>query len=235
MHKQQRYEEAEAAFREAIRAAPDDAESWATLGHVLTLQRKDYHEVVATFRKAIELDPEDPGTRTYLAKLLYLTDGDLTEALTHSQRSVQIQADNAAWLCTLATIHAALGDWPSARKTALAWMELDDADGFEHIWDDILGFFQEAVYSGFAQQALSLLDETGFRERWRPLREALAEITTGSDTYLNGIAPEIREPAREIAQRLRKQPKRCDFKKEEYMPMWVYLFWTTRQYPHRYP
>lgn len=42
--------------------------------------------------------------------------------------------------------------------------------------------------------ALSLLDETGQGERWRPLREALAAMVAGDPEQLLCVAPEVRVP-----------------------------------------
>lgn len=55
-----------------------------------------------------------------------------------------------------------------------------------------------SVCTGRAAEALALLDESPLAERWRPLREALAAAKEGSVRYLNGVAPEVLQPALEI-------------------------------------
>ena len=59
-------------------------------------------------------------------------------------------------------------------------------------------FFRDAVASGHAEDAVGLLDETDYGERWRPLREALQAIAEDDSSYLLRVAPEIRQPAEEI-------------------------------------
>ena len=59
----------------------------------------------------------------------------------------------------------------------------------------MLNLFKEAVQTNRAAEALRLLEETSYGERWRPLREALAAAAEGNSRYLNGVAPEVRQPA----------------------------------------
>jgi hypothetical protein len=68
----------------------------------------------------------------------------------------------------------------------------------ERNWPDIIRFFRDAVASGHAEDAVGLLDETDYGERWRPLREALQAIAEDDSSYLLRVAPEIRQPAEEI-------------------------------------
>jgi hypothetical protein len=75
-------------------------------------------------------------------------------------------------------------------------------DYHSKIWSDIVSFFKEAVKTGHAAEAVELLDEIGYEDRWRPLREALRAIGVGSDTPLLRIAPEIRQPAEELVAQL---------------------------------
>jgi hypothetical protein len=54
------------------------------------------------------------------------------------------------------------------------------------------------VKAGRAEEAVTLLDELGVGEKWRPLREALAAIAAGTSKYLRRVAPEVRQPAEQI-------------------------------------
>ena len=77
-----------------------------------------------------------------------------------------------------------------------------DEDYHSTIWSDIVIFFKEAVKTGHAAEAVELLDEIGYEDRWRPLREALRAIAVGSDASLLRVAPEIRQPAEELVAQL---------------------------------
>ncbi len=59
-------------------------------------------------------------------------------------------------------------------------------------------FFRDAVTTGRTAEAVALLDETEYGERWRPLREALHAIAGDDASYLLRVAPEVRQPAEEI-------------------------------------
>lgn len=60
-----------------------------------------------------------------------------------------------------------------------------------------------AVASNEAPAALAALDATpDLADRWRPLREALAAIDVGTRAHLTRVAPEIREPADQLIDRL---------------------------------
>src|SRR5262249_46776555 len=77
----------------------------------------------------------------------------------------------------------------------------DEAFHFD-MRSDIVPFFKEAVKTGHAADAVDLLDEIGYEDRWRPLREALRAIAAGNDAPLLRVAPEIRQPAEELVAQL---------------------------------
>ena len=62
-------------------------------------------------------------------------------------------------------------------------------------WPPLIGFFAAAARTGHAAEAVKLLDDPGAKDRWRPLREALAACAAGTRQYLRRVAPEIRRPA----------------------------------------
>ncbi len=64
-----RYPEAEAAFREAIRLDPANADAHGNLGIVLG-ELKRYREAEAAFREAIRLDPANADAQSALAWVL---------------------------------------------------------------------------------------------------------------------------------------------------------------------
>ncbi len=88
--------------------------------------------------------------------------------------------------------------WSEAEPHFRALLAKGDEEFFEENWQIMPIMFKEAVRTGRAVEALALLDESPLAERWRPLREALAAAKEGSVRYLNGVAPEVRQPALEI-------------------------------------
>lgn len=69
-------------------------------------------------------------------------------------------------------------------------------------WSYFLDLCQEIIASNKTKNLLELMDDTQARHHWRPLREAVAAILENSLTGLNGVAPEIRDPAIELVKRL---------------------------------
>lgn len=91
-----------------------------------------------------------------------------------------------------------LGDACSLARTAL---DEPSPEHLESIWDDLFGFFSEAVHARGAAKALQLLEELGLAERWLPLHAALAAARDG-ERALFGFAPEVRRPARALLARI---------------------------------
>ncbi len=67
-----RYEEAEAAYRQAITLDPKDAVPWNNLGHLLQYHLARYEEAEAAYRQAIALDPKDAFPWNNLGNLLQI-------------------------------------------------------------------------------------------------------------------------------------------------------------------
>jgi tetratricopeptide (TPR) repeat protein len=67
---QGKHEEAEAAFREAIRLEPAFPEAHRALGELLCYQRHDFDGAVAAFQEAVRLQPDDPANRCGLGNAL---------------------------------------------------------------------------------------------------------------------------------------------------------------------
>lgn len=89
-----RYEEAVAAFRKAVEAAPDSVTARIDLGSALG-QLGDSNAALAEFDKALELAPENP-TALFNAGVLRKLRGDLEGALEHLKLAARIEPDDAA-------------------------------------------------------------------------------------------------------------------------------------------
>lgn len=187
-----KYEEAEAAIRQAISLAPNDSGQWILLGKLLAYHLNRPDEAREAFRKAVELNENKAEYRQYLLNQ------DLDEAELHSRLSVVMDPDNLDFSCRAACIFIKRGEWDDAVIYARKFISEGDDEFHERNWPDIIGFFHDAVTSGHADEAVALLDETEYGERWRPLREALQAIAEDDSSHLLRVAPEIRRPAEEI-------------------------------------
>ncbi|MGH9841423.1 MAG: AAA family ATPase [Blastocatellia bacterium] len=87
---------------------------------------------------------------------------------------------------------------PVVERFQTQFIREGDDEFHETYWAEIIAFFRDAVATGHAAEAVALLDETEYGERWRPLREALRAIAGDDSSYLLRVAPEVRLPAEEI-------------------------------------
>jgi len=190
-----KFDKAEYALRKTLDINPDDAVCWIILCSLLErLERFD--ECEDTLREAINIKPTSSGYDS-LAWFLYKRKDKFVEAITFAQKSVELEYDLYA-VHTLATLLVANNQWPEAEPHLRALLAKGEEEFFERRWQDMLTLFKEAVCTGRTAEALVLLDESPLAERWRPLREALAAAAEGTSRYLNGVAPEVRQPALEI-------------------------------------
>jgi tetratricopeptide (TPR) repeat protein len=194
-----RHEEAEQALRKGIALNDSFPFLWANLGMVLKgLGRNE--EAEQAYRKSIELAPYLSELKSELAWFLLLDRGNYEAAETLAKDALD---DGAYGVLAATLMHR--GDWieaaEHAKRSILAVIDRD----VQGSWPRTLVFFREAVRAGKAREAANLLEEIGVAERWRPLREALEAIARGKDSYLRRVAPEVRQPARQILKQLREE------------------------------
>ncbi len=209
-----RFEEEIAIYDELLERYANDPETGLRQQCVQALHNKGFRlgqlnrsdEQIAAYHQAIEFGSQD--AINGLAWTIYKSGGDLHEAQKLARQAVSASPDDANPSHTLATILLAMANWTEAQAPLCLWLQHADARPQGDVWEDTLIAIHEAVHGGFTAQVLTLLDDQGLSERWRPLREALASLTAESPNYLNGIAPEVREAAEVIAQRLRETPVR---------------------------
>ncbi|WP_417913143.1 tetratricopeptide repeat protein [Candidatus Electronema sp. TJ] len=192
----ERFDEAETAYLKALEIKPDDAKCWYNFGFLLN-DLKRFDEAEAAYRKSLKIDPANSSRYNTLAWFFYERRDKFDEAIAFAQKSVELEYKLHA-VHTLTTLLVANKQWPEAEPHIRALLAKGDDEFFEENWPDMLTLFQEAVRTGRAAEALALLEESPLAERWRPLREALAAAKEGSVRYLNGVAPEVRQPALEI-------------------------------------
>ena len=107
-----RYDEAEAFFREALKARPDDPEAAAYLGQTL-LRRKKYDEAEGVFRRMLAVDPASSQARFGLGVLQYKQKryADAKENLLAAEKA---SPDDALIHYYLGLIHHELGEFEEA-------------------------------------------------------------------------------------------------------------------------
>jgi tetratricopeptide (TPR) repeat protein len=117
LEQQGRYPEAEAAWREVLKAHPSSAEAFAHMG-LLEARQEHYKEAVPLYRKALALNPAMPGLRLNLGLALFKS-GDLRDAIqvftllkTKSPNSPEVQRLNIL----IGMAHYGLGEYEQAAR-----------------------------------------------------------------------------------------------------------------------
>ncbi|MFT3720802.1 tetratricopeptide repeat protein [Pseudorhodoferax sp.] len=117
----QRYVPAEDAFRRAIAAAPDMAEGWEKLGHVLVKMQRD-DEAAEALDRALQLDPNRVEARIERSNL-HGRRGDLRAALADARRATELAPQEPRTWRGLA-FHSTAAQDP--RTAIAAYRRIDD-------------------------------------------------------------------------------------------------------------
>jgi Flp pilus assembly protein TadD len=104
--------EAEAAYREALGLAPDDARMHNNLGCVLHMQGR-LDAALASYRRALELDPAQPEAGQNYASIVR-DEGALEQAVAGYLRQTESNPNDAAALTNLANTYRELGRYAEA-------------------------------------------------------------------------------------------------------------------------
>jgi len=119
-------EGAEAAYREAIEADPDNASAHEALAAVLA-RRGAVSEAIGQYRQALRLEPDDPRAHHGMAQLL-LDAGRVAEAVEHLRRAIELAPDFAAAFKDLAVALERSGHLDEAADAAAGLIELRPDD-----------------------------------------------------------------------------------------------------------
>lgn len=125
----ERYEEAEAALREAVRKSPGFARAWSQLGRLL-LDRRDPTGAAEAFRRALGGEGEAAETWKLLG-YAYLLEGRLLEAETAYRRALALGPGDRETLVGLARVYLAREAHRDALAVAEELVRLDPLRG-EH-------------------------------------------------------------------------------------------------------
>ena len=121
--REERYEEAEQLFLQAVQIDPDLADAWNGLGWSRwnTGRAQGAREA---FERSAELDPKNPGALNGLGWAAKV-EGQPREAIRYWERAVDSAPHATAALAGLAATHLELGDDALAAKHAQAWLKRD--------------------------------------------------------------------------------------------------------------
>jgi tetratricopeptide (TPR) repeat protein len=123
LFEQQRHEQAEAEFRQAVLADPQDAYTRAMLALAVS-SRERHHEAEEIAGEALKLDPGHPFV--HYARAHVLADrNDPRRALESIREAVQLDPENADFRALEAQIHMNLRRWNEALNAAEAGLALD--------------------------------------------------------------------------------------------------------------
>src|SRR6266496_2444808 len=106
------YPRAEAAFRDAIRMAPDNPEYRAALGRILAAEQR-YGDAEAAFRDAIRMAPDNPEYRADLGRALAGL-GRYRDAEAACRDAIRMAPDNPEYRADLGWALAAAGQYDDA-------------------------------------------------------------------------------------------------------------------------
>ncbi len=205
-----RYDEAEAILREAIELNSNSAQLWDDLGNLLQYHLKRYDEAEIAYRNAVEISPKTDTALNSLAWFLFNVKKNNDEAEENARQAVALASDDVSILHTLACILVRQDKWEEAAPIARRFIVEGEEDFHARTWPEIITFFKEAAKTSHAPDAVKLLDDIGYEDRWRPLREALHAIAEGNDGPLLRVAPEIRLPAEELVAQLLPEGKKLE-------------------------
>jgi Flp pilus assembly protein TadD len=141
---QERWSEAEAEYREAVRIEPQEALWHNNLGVALAQQKK-YPEAEAEYRAAVRLQTEKALWRSNLARALS-QQSKYSEAEAEARKAVQIAPEEAALHSDLARLLLAQSKWLEGEGEYRVVIRLDPNKGQWHY--DLAGaLFQQAKYA----------------------------------------------------------------------------------------
>jgi Tfp pilus assembly protein PilF len=128
--KQERYAEAEAAYRQAIELKPDYALAYNNLGKVLHDQGR-VDEAIAEYQKAIQLDPKIAMAHANLGGALY-NKGRVDEAMTECQKALELDPKNAIAHNNLGLVLERKGRWDEGIAEYQQAIKLDPKFAIAH-------------------------------------------------------------------------------------------------------
>ncbi len=193
-----KYEEAENAFLQAIKLKPDLTGAHIQLIELLLGLPGRQEDALNLAEKIITSRPEDPSLLNAIARTVYRhgTSSSLPRAETWARRAVAISPDNLNMQRTLACILAILGNGKEALEYSNRYIQ--DANLVERSIEDAIELFVALAATGYAKEALGILENAPSRKHLEPLVVAL-RLYIGEDVK---VAVEILEVAKDVVKRI---------------------------------
>jgi tetratricopeptide (TPR) repeat protein len=178
---------------------------WNSFGTFLQLDPGNFQEAENAFRQALVLNSDNAEYYNNLARLLLQREENLMEAVGLAERAVLLDSKNFHALYTLLGLLLSTDRIADFETHLRRYFEEGNDDFHKSFWSNTLSLLKQALHKGetWKRLLLALFDSGKVGQRWRPLREALVAIAGDNPYYLNGIAPEIREPASNILSALK--------------------------------
>lgn len=197
-----RYEEAEAAYREAIRLDPKYAMPWNNLGNLLQDHLERPGEATEAYLHSLKLDP---GYVFAIGNLAYqtLANGDESAEGYLQQALAKLPPHGGAILKAYAAL--ARGQFEAATAALGEALASEHPELYSDYFDDILRLLRLAVERGAGEKLLTWLDNSGLGDRYWPLRAAFDAYLHGEQT-LKDVNPEVASAARRIYRTLARVP-----------------------------
>lgn len=162
----EKFQEAEASFRQAIALSPKDGGAHLALGKLMQRHLGRFTEAETHFRKAVELNTKDAEASLALGKLLHRELPRLADAEAAYRNAIKIEPNNAVAQLYLGTLlYEELGRFEEAEEALRASIALDPHDEWSHmklgsLLLEKLGRFTEAELA--YKQALKINPKNAF-------------------------------------------------------------------------
>lgn len=198
-----RYGEAESVYRKAIELDLGSTGAWNSLGNLLQDHLGRATEAIQAYQQSMELDPNNEAATANLAYLL-LRNGTPEAAEPYYQLALsKLPPHGAALLRAYAEL--AQNNFGAAVAAFQEALESNHPDLYTDYFDDILRVLRLAANKNYGDKLLNWLDESGFADRYWPLRAAFDAYLHG-ETKLRDVNPEVGSAARRIYQWLTGTP-----------------------------
>lgn len=114
-HAEAAYAQADAAIKQAMRLAPDQASTRIASGYLLMLRDFDWRGSEAELKRAVELAPDD-GEALYMLGVVRASQGDVKQAVELTQRALKQDPLNVSWNPWLVSYLMSLGRLDEAEQ-----------------------------------------------------------------------------------------------------------------------
>jgi tetratricopeptide (TPR) repeat protein len=129
LKREDRLQEAEVAFRQAISVDPRSDDAWESLGSILRVDRID--EAISALQTAIEINPENGDAAEYLGEI-YSEQENWAEARKYLESAVKTKSKDHVTAWRLAHVYNETGEYELAREQAKRSTDLKKT--FEYGW-----------------------------------------------------------------------------------------------------